>query len=61
MQIGGYFINIHEVNYFSVEQVTSLDIRITIDFKNRSSLWTRTNWDEINQLKHNLNQIWWRH
>ena len=57
MQIGSLFINIKEINYFEVFEITSVDIRIYIYFKNGSSVWTRTNGEEIEKLKQKFNSI----
>jgi hypothetical protein len=54
MKIGHLYINTNEINYFTVERLTSLEIRIDIFFKNGEKVWTRTNDDEINELTANL-------
>jgi hypothetical protein len=54
MEIGNLFINVREVCYFTVQEITSVDIRIFIYFKNGTHTWTRTNDDQINRLKNYL-------
>ena len=54
MKIGHLFINTNEVNYFCVERLTSIDIRIDIYFKNGQKVWVRTNENEINDLSNRM-------
>jgi len=51
MNIGNIFVNTTEILYFTVNRITSIDIRINIKFKNGDFIWTRTNDNEIELLK----------
>jgi hypothetical protein len=54
MKIGHLIINTNEINYFSIDRRSSLDIVIMIYFKNGQNVWVRASEDEINKLTNKI-------
>lgn len=54
MKIGQIDINVNEVNWFQIERLTSVEIRIDIYFKNGDHKWTRPIEQEIEDLRKRL-------
>lgn len=55
MKLGyGFHLDPKEVLSFSVERLTSVDVRMYITFKNRTSTWLRVSEEDIRKLENFL-------